>query len=79
MSLTERIQAAIAHIKKVQRTEPIRYMCDDRVPIDLEGTMELPIIPERQYVVEYFKYKHIDNDVLNRYLFDMAQDFMQGL
>ena len=54
-------------------------MCDDRVPIDLEGTMELPVIPERQFIVDYFKDKHIDNDVLNRYLFDMAQDFMQGL
>ena len=42
ISLTERIQAAIANIKRVQRKDPIKYMANDRVPIDLEGTMVLP-------------------------------------
>ena len=79
ISLTERIQAAIANIKRVQRKDPIKYMANDRVPIDLEGTMVLPQIPERKLVVDYLKDKHVDHEVLYQHLFSLAQDFMSGL
>ena len=39
-------------------------MCNDQVPVDLEGTMELPVIPERKYVTKYLDEKHIDREFL---------------
>ena len=44
-----RIKAAHELIQRVQRTE-IKYMCNDSVPLDLEGTMPLPKIPQRPIV-----------------------------
>lgn len=79
MTLQQRLQAAYELIKRVQRTDPIRYMCNDCVPLDLEGTMELPIIPERKYVTQYLDDKQVDRDVLQTHLFSMLQDFFEAL
>jgi hypothetical protein len=46
-------------------------MCNDSVPLDLEGTMELPIIPERKYVTQYLDDKLVDRDFLQSHLFSM--------
>ena len=54
-------------------------MCNDCVPLDLEGTMELPIIPERKFVTQYLEDKQIDRDVLSTHLFSMLQDFFVAL
>ena len=43
-------------------------MCDDRVPIDLEGSMQLPLIPERKYVTKYLDEKLIDRNGLYSHL-----------
>ena len=79
MTLQQRLQAAYELIKRVQRTEPIRYMCNDSVPIDLEGTMELPVIPERELVTAYLDDKHVDRDFLQSHLYSMLQDFFETL
>ena len=54
-------------------------MCHDSVPLDLEGTFVLPLIPEREIVKKYLEVKQIDRDFLNSYLFDILQDFMLAL
>ena len=76
---TEKMKAIMELIKSVQRTEAIKYMCHDSVPLDLEGTFVLPEIPEREIVKKYLEYKQIDRDHLNSYLFDILQDFMVAL
>ena len=63
-------------IQRVQRQNEIRYMCNDSVPIDLEGTMVLPEIPERVLVSEYLDDRQIDREVLDSHLFELLQDFM---
>ena len=68
---TEKMKAIMELIKSVQRTEPIKYMCNDSVPLDLEGTFNLPIIPEREIVKTYIEAKHIDRDHLNSFLFNI--------
>ena len=42
----------------------ITYIGDNSVPIDVQGTMELPLIPERDLVVEYMGLKNVTNDIL---------------
>ena len=79
MTLTQRVKAAMEMIKRVQRTEEIRFMCNDAVPIDLEGSMLLPEIPEREFVTDYLDEKMIDREFLDSHLFSLLQDFMQGL
>ena len=54
-------------------------MANDSVPIDLEGTMVLPEIPERKFVTEYLDDKHIDRDFLQGHLYEILQDFMVAL
>ena len=76
---TEQMKAIMDLIKSVQRTETIKYMCHDSVPLDLEGTFVLPLIPEREIVKKYLEVKQIDRDFLNSYLFDILQDFMLAL
>ena len=68
---TEQMRAIMELIKSVQRTEAIKYMCHDSVPLDLEGTFVLPEIPERVIVKKYLEYKQIDGDHLNSYLFNI--------
>ena len=47
ISTMEKIKAALTLIKRVQRSPEIKYMCNDAVPVDLEGSMPLPLIPQR--------------------------------
>lgn len=54
-------------------------MCNDAVPIDLEGSLLLPIIPERKMVTKYFKYKGVTNEKLEFDLFNLLQDFLEAL
>jgi len=54
-------------------------MCNDAVPIDLEGSLLLPIIPERKIVTDYFKYKGVTNAKLETDLFNLLQDFLESL
>ena len=51
----------------------------DAVPLDLEGTIRLPQIPEREFVTKYLQSKHIQNEHLDNYLFDLLQDFLEAL
>ena len=76
---TEQMKAIMDLIKSVQRTETIKYMCHDSVPLDLEGTFVLPEIPEREIVKKYLEVKQIDGDHLNSFLFDILQDFMVAI
>lgn len=69
--MQQRLQAAYELVKRVQRTAPIKYMCGDRVPLDLEGTMLLPVLPERKYVTEYLDEKSVDREFLQTFLFAM--------
>lgn len=66
-------------IKRVQRNPELKFMANDSVPLDLEGTMVLPEIPERKYVTEYLDLKHIDRDLLQTHLYAILQDFMVAL
>ena len=79
MTTTQRVQAAYEMIKRVQRKPELQFMANDSVPLDLEGTMVLPEIPERKYVTEYLDLKHIDRDLLQTHLYAILQDFMVAL
>lgn len=68
---TEQMKAIMELIKSVQRTGPIKYMCNDSVPLDLEGTLVLPELPERVIVKNYLEAKQIERDFLNSYLFNI--------
>lgn len=68
--MTAKVKSAMELIRRVQRTEPQRFMCHDAVPIDLEGSMEIPQIPERKYVTEYLEEKLIDREVLKSHLYN---------
>jgi hypothetical protein len=57
-TLAEKLRAAMELIRKVQRSE-IAYICDGKVPLDVQGTLELPAIPPRDYVTEYLAEKQI--------------------
>lgn len=54
-------------------------MCNDAVPIDLEGSMLLPVIPERNLVTEFLGKKKITNEKLETHLFNLLQDFLEAL
>ena len=45
-------------------------MCSDAVPLDLEGTMVLPEIPQRTIVTKFLKHKKISNDYLENHLYN---------
>ena len=77
--MTEKVKAAMQYIRRVQRTEPQKWINNDSVPIDLEGSMEIPSIPERKYVVEYLEEKHVENEVLYAHLFDHLCNFLEVL
>ena len=77
--MTQRIQSAYELIKRVQRKDTIRYMCDNRVPIDLEGSMMLPVIPERKLITQYLDEKLIDREMLDNHLYELLMDFFEGL
>ena len=79
MTMTQRIQSAYELIKRVQRKDTIRYMCDNRVPIDLEGSMMLPVIPERKLITQYLDEKLIDREMLDNHLYELLMDFFEGL
>ena len=54
-------------------------MCNDSVPIDLEGTMVLPEIPERVLVSEYLDDRQIDREIegsKDRYMKNMKNHKM---
>lgn len=78
-SLTAKVKAAMELIRRVQRTEPQQFMCHDAIPIDLEGSMEIPQIPERKYVTEYLEEKLIDPEVLKSHLYNNLQSFIETL
>ena len=73
-----RIKDALDLIEQVQRTE-IKYMCNNSVPLDLEGTMLLPVIPERMMVTKFLRAKKVTKPYLENFLFEHLQDFMQAL
>jgi hypothetical protein len=51
----------------VQRRE-IKYIANDLVPIDSQGTLVLPKVPERPMVEDYFKQKSLDDSVIAEHL-----------
>lgn len=65
--MAAKLKAAYELIRKVQRNE-ITYVCDGKVPIDAQGTMALPLIPEREFVVEYMAEKKVTNTILKEFL-----------
>ena len=77
--MAQRLEEAYRLIKRVQRAPTINYMCNDRVPLDLEGTLPLPEIPERHFVSIYLDEKMVDRDLIKSHLHGLAQDFMQQL
>ena len=79
LTLQQRLMNAQALIERVQRKDNISYMCNDSVPIDLEGTYVLPVLPERKLVTEYLDSKHVDREFLQSHLFSMLQDFFVAL
>ena len=78
-SAIERVKAAITLIRSVPRSPEIKYMCNDVVPVDLEGAMPLPIIPKRVLVTRFLKDKSIDEKFLEEFLFDHLGSFMTAL
>ena len=54
-------------------------MCNNAVPLDLEGTILFPRIPERPFVTQYLSEKHIENEFIESHLFECLQDFMEAL
>ena len=79
LSTAQRLQAAMALVQSVQRDPTIHYMCDGQIPVDLMGSMELPIIPERKLVVELLEHKCIDQDDINRKCHQIITDFLSAL
>ena len=54
-------------------------MCNDAVPLDLEGSMLLPVIPEREFVTDFLQKKKVKKEYLESHLFNLLQDFMEAL
>ena len=54
-------------------------MCNDAVPIDLEGAMLLPVIPQRDIVTEFLSKKKITKAKLESHLLNHLQDFLEAV
>ena len=54
---------ALRQIRSVQRAE-IKYIAENKVPIDTQGTLVLPVVPPRQMISDYFKKKRLADDVI---------------
>ena len=77
-SMAAKLRAAYQLIKQVQRGQ-ITYLCDNSVPIDVQGTMELPLIPERYYVVNFMEEKKITDELIKEHLFGLIQRFFKAI
>ena len=72
-------QEAIEFIKRSRRAD-VKYLCDGKVPYDIQGTMKLPKIPPREWIAKYMTDKKIDDDILQEYLFNnVLTKFMEAL
>ena len=45
LEMAAKIREAQDYLRQVQRKEELKFMCNDAVPIDLEGSLLLPVIP----------------------------------
>ena len=78
--MAARIREAQDLLRSVQRKgDELKFMCNDAVPIDLEGSMLLPVIPERDLVTEFLGKKKVTNAKLETHLFNLLQDFIEAL
>ena len=55
--MAAKIREAQDFLRQVQRKEELKFMCNDAVPIDMEGSLLLPVIPERDLVTEFLRNK----------------------
>jgi hypothetical protein len=57
----------------------VTFLDQGRLPIDASGTVLLPHIPTREYVGDFFKDKHITDDLLCEHFLGMLSTFLQGI
>lgn len=58
---------ALREIRKVQRKE-IKYIDNGLVPVDVQGTLVLPVVPPRPMIEDYFKRRNLQDEVIAEYL-----------
>jgi len=61
------------------RKSSIQYMCKGALPLDKEGTVLLPRLPDRSLVSEFLKSKKITDELLSEYLSGVFSNFMEAV
>jgi hypothetical protein len=64
---------------EVPRRRDIQFMMDNRIPVDLQGTLKLPKIPTRDLIDEYYTKRSLSDDLLKEHFLSMISQLFNGI
>jgi len=64
---------------EVPRRRSIEFMMDNRIPVDLQGTIKLPKLPTRDLIDEYYTKRSLSDDLLKEHFLSMISQLFNGI